>query len=103
MTTYLNDPASSAVQALRQSLGARGAFFSNGGTPHISPHQKNFIEEITLRHLNTPSKIEKVQSLRDHIKLPSGFRDAQFFEQEKKETNLVLCLRSNFRASTLAP
>lgn len=87
MTTYLNDPTSSAVQALRQSLGARGAIFSNRGTRLISPRQENFIEEITLRHLNTPSKIEKVQGLRDQIKLPPGCRDAQFFEQEKKGTN----------------
>lgn len=98
MMTYPNAPASSTLQALRQSLGAPGAIFPNEGTLLISPHQENFIEEITLCHLNTPSKIEKVQGLRDHIKLPSGCRDTQFFEQEKKETNWVLCLHSNFTA-----
>ncbi len=102
MLTYPNDPASSTFQALRQSLGAPGAIFPNG-TPFISPSQENLIEEITLSHLNTPSEIEKVQSLRDHIKLPPGCRNAHFFEQEKKETNWVLCLRSNFTASSLAP
>lgn len=85
--TYLNDPASSTFQALHQFPGAPGAIFPNGGTPLISPRQENFIEEITLRHLNTPSKIAKVQGLRDQIQLPSGCRDAQFFKQEKKGTN----------------
>jgi hypothetical protein len=87
MMTYLNDPASSTFQAPRQFPGAPGTIFPNGEAPLNSPRQENFIEEITLCHLNTPSKIEKVQGLRDQIKLPSGCRGAQFFEQEKKGTN----------------
>ena len=94
MTTSMNHHAPAAFPALRQPLDAAGAIFPNGGYPFVSSQQENFIEEITLSHLDTASKLEKVQGLRDHINLPSGCRDERFFEQEKKETNWVWCLRS---------
>ncbi len=99
MMTCLNNPAQNTLQALHGPMNAPRAVFSAGGTPFIPPLQDNFIDEITLCHLDTPSKAEKVQALRDHINLPSGCRDAQFFEQEKKETNWGLCLRSSSTAS----
>ena len=99
MITSLNDYAPTPFQVLRQPMDAPGAIFLNGGTPFIStPPRGNFVEEITLCHLDTPVKLEKVQGLREHINLPSGCRDARFFEQEKKETNWVLCLRSSSTA-----
>lgn len=64
------------------------------GKSFISSHGDDFLEEIRLSHLDTASELEKVQGLRDHINLPSGCRNEQFFEQEKKETNWVWCLRS---------
>jgi len=94
MTTSMNHHAPAAFQALRQPLDAAGAIFPNEGYPFVSSQQENFIEEIALSHLDTASKLEKVQGLRDHIKLPSGCRDERFFEQEKKETNWVWYLRS---------
>jgi len=99
MMTNLNDHAQATFQALHRSVSAPGEIFGNGATPFVSHQQENFIEEIRLFHLDTPSRIEKVQGLRNHIKLPSGCRDAQFFEQEKKETNWALCLRSSTAAS----
>jgi hypothetical protein len=99
MMTYLNDHAPATFQALHPPLEAPGAIFPHGGTPFISPHREKFIGEIALCHLDTPAKLEKVQGLRGHINLPSGCRDAQFFEQEKKETNWVLCFRSSSTAS----
>ena len=98
MSTYMNDHAPAALQALRNPMNAPGAIFPAAGTSFVSPHRENFVEEITLCHLNTPSKIAKVQGLRGHINLPSGCRDAQFFEQEKKEMNWVLCSHSSSTA-----
>lgn len=99
MMTYLNNRAQAPYQALHGAMDAPGAIFPAGATSFVSRQQENFIDEITLCHLDAPSKIEKVQALRDHINLPSGCRDAQFLEQEKKETNWVLCLRSSSTAS----
>lgn len=98
MMTYPNDPAPTTFQPLHHPIGAAGAMLLAGGKPSISPYRENFIEDIALCHLDTPSKRGKVQGLRDHIKLPSGCRDAQFLEQEKKETNWVLCLHSSSTA-----
>jgi len=94
MMTHLNHHAPATFQALRQPLDAAGAMFPNGKPTAVSPHRENFIEEITFSHLDTASKLEKVQGLRGHINLPSGCRNEQFFEQEKKETSWVWCLRS---------
>lgn len=99
MITSLNDPAPSAFQLLRHPLHAPAQFFSNEEKRVLSPDPRNFMEDLTLRHLDTPSKMEKVQGLRDHINLPSGCRDARFFEQEKKETSWALSLRSRCTAS----
>lgn len=99
MMSNLKNHAQPPFQALHGPMDAQGAFSPAGGTPFISRQRENFIEDITLCHLDVPLKIEKVQALRDHINLPSGCRDAQFFEQEKKETNWVLCLRSSSAAS----
>ncbi|WP_457279281.1 hypothetical protein [Polaromonas sp. P5_D5] len=99
MITSLNDHAPTPFQVLRQPMDAPDAIFLTGGTPFISaPPRGNFVEEITLCHLDTPLKMEKVQSLRGHINLPSGCRDARFFEQEKKETNWALCLHLSSNA-----
>lgn len=99
MTTCLNDHTHTPSPALHGPTDAQGVIFSARGTPFISRQQESFIEDITLCHLDAASKMEKVQALRDHINLPSGCRDAEFLEQEKKETNWVLCLRSSSAAS----
>ncbi len=99
MMTCLNNHVQPPFQALHGAMDAAGAIFPTGGTSFIPRQPENFIDEITLCHLDAPSKMEKVQALREHINLPSGCRDAQFFEQEKKETNWVLCLPSSSAAS----
>jgi hypothetical protein len=99
MMTHLNNPAPTPFQPMRHPMDAPGAIFPAEGKPFVSAHRDNFTEEIALCHLNTASKLEKVQGLRGHINLPSGCRDARFFEQEKKETNWGLCLHSSSTAS----
>jgi hypothetical protein len=99
MITPSNGHAPGIFQAMHHPVGAPGVISSIRGDQTIPLHRKNFIDEIMLCHLDTASKLEKVQGLRGHINLPPGYRDARFFEQEKKETNQVSCLRSSSAAS----
>jgi hypothetical protein len=103
MITSPNDHVTPPFQVLRQPMDAPGEIFLTGGTPFIAAPRGNFIEEVALSHLDTPLKLERVQGLRGHINLPSGCRDARFFEQEKKETSWASCLRSSSTAPSLAP
>jgi hypothetical protein len=99
MMTYLNNHAQPPFQALHGAMDASAAIFPARGAPFMPRQQENFIGEITLCHLDAAPKLEKVQALREHINLPSGCRDAEFFEQEKKETKWGLCLRLSSTAS----
>jgi|GEM_PF-813226 len=99
MITSLNEPAPPICQVLRHPIHTPAQLFAIEKNPVVSPGRGNVIEDVTLRHLDTPSKMEKVQGLREHINLPSGCRDAQFFEREKKETSWALSLRSRCTAS----
>jgi len=99
MMTCLTDATPPAFQYLYQPIHAPTAIFASDQKPLASPGREDFVGQIALCHLDTPLMIEKVQGLRDHINLPSGCRDAQFFEQEKKEINWVLSLPSSFTAS----
>lgn len=70
---------------LTQSDAAQRMILS-GGLPMIGTH-----DEVTLRHLRTPSQVQSVLHLREEIDLSVHAATASnFADLEKKETNAGL-------------